>query len=333
MGEREGNRERLFRAFRNERVDRVPVGFWFHFLTKGEFNSAVDNSSLLEKNVAGHKKYIDAFHPDFVKIMSDGYFNYPRGQGKVYDSPESFARIDLLSADHPWITQQVKLAERVISLQKDTAYFYNIFSPLNNLIFLAGRDNVFRLLAEEPEVTAKALNTIAGGLIILAGELIKKGGADGIYFSVTNPDAGKIPHPVYRRYVSPSEIKVLEGAAAAGGQQILHICGFGGQRNDLRGFANYPASAFNWASHLENVDMAEGKKIFGGKAVLGGFDNVPGSLIHRGSKGDIEAFTAKLLAAAGTTGVILGADCTIPGDIDLSRLEWVRQAAADQAGA
>jgi uroporphyrinogen decarboxylase len=330
MGKREGNRERLFKAFRNERVDRVSTGFWFHFLTGGEFNSALGNPSLLEKNMAGHKKYIESFHPDFVKIMSDGYFNYPRGQGKAYDSPESLAQIDVISVDDSWVTQQVELVKRVITLQEDTAYFYNIFSPLDNLIFLAGRDRVFRFLAEKPEVTAKALDVIAMGLIVLAEEIIKKGGADGVYFSVTNPDAGKIPHPAYQQYVSPSELKVLEGAAAAGGQQILHICGFGGQRNDLRVFANYPASAFNWASHLENVDLAEGKKIFGGKAVLGGFDNVPGSLIHRGSKEDIEAFTAKLLAAAGTTGVILGADCTIPGDIDLARLEWVRQTAAGQ---
>jgi uroporphyrinogen decarboxylase len=331
VGKREGNRERLFKAFQNEVVDRVPVGFWFHFLAGGEFNSAVDNPPLWEKNLAGHKKYITAFHPDFVKIMSDGYFNYPQGRGKTYDSPESLAQIDVISADNPWVTQQVELVKRITALQEDTAYFYNVFSPLSNLIFLAGRDNVFRFLAEKPEITAKALDTIAGGLIVLAGEIIKKGGADGIYLSVTNPDAGKIPHPVYHRYVSPSEIRVLAGAAAAGGRQILHICGFGGQHNDLRVFTDYPASAFNWASHLENVDLAEGKKIFGGKAVLGGFDNVPGSLIHQGSKEDIEAFTAKLLTAAGTTGVILGADCTVPGDIDLARLEWVRQAAAQTA--
>jgi uroporphyrinogen decarboxylase len=327
MGKREGNRERLFKAFRNEGVDRVPVGFWFHFLAGGEFNSAVGNPSLLEKNAAGHKKYIEAFQPDFVKIMSDGYFNYPRGQGAAYDSPESLAGIDVISPDDPWVTQQVELVKRITALQEDTAYFYNVFSPLNNLIFLAGRDNVFRFLAEKPEITAKALDLIAAGLIVLAEAVIKKGGADGIYLSVTNPDAGKIPHPAYRQYVSPSEIKILQTA----GRHILHICGFGGQRNDLRVFADYPAAAFNWASHLENVDLAEGKKIFGGKAVLGGFDNTPGSLIHRGSKEEIQAFTAKLLAAAGTTGVILGADCTVPGDIDLARLEWVRQAAQTAA--
>jgi uroporphyrinogen decarboxylase len=39
-------------------------------------------------------------------------------------------------------------------------------------------------------------------------------------------------------------------------------------------------------------------------------------------------YTEKLLKEAGKTGVILGADCTVPPDIDLVRFNWVRDAAA-----
>ena len=45
-------------------------------------------------------------------------------------------------------------------------------------------------------------------------------------------------------------------------------------------------------------------------------------------KEEIESYTRNLLDEAGTTGVIIGADCTIPEDTSLERLEWVRQAAA-----
>ena len=34
---------------------------------------------------------------------------------------------------------------------------------------------------------------------------------------------------------------------------------------------------------------------------------------------------------AGQTGIMLGADCTVPTDIDDTRLEWVRQAAVKYA--
>ena len=73
-----------------------------------------------------------------------------------------------------------------------------------------------------------------------------------------------------------------------------------------------------------------GKKIFKNKAVIGGFDSRPGSLIHSGEKVDIEHYTEQLLSSTGDLrGIILGADCTIPSDIDLERLDWVRNRAVE----
>jgi uroporphyrinogen decarboxylase len=83
----------------------------------------------------------------------------------------------------------------------------------------------------------------------------------------------------------------------------------------------------NWAVNVEKVSMAEGKKLFDGRAVIGGFANPSESLIHTGSQEEIAAFTRKIIEEAGSTGVIIGADCTIPGDTPLEHLEWVRQAA------
>jgi len=329
MAQREGNRDRVFRAFRSEPVDRVPVGFWYHFLNGPEFNSATGNEELIARNVAGHKAFIDSFHPDFVKIMSDGFFNYPDGKGKIYLTPGSLSAIGVIAPDDPWVAGQADLVRRVTALQEDTAWFYNVFSPLNNFLFLTGRENAFRLLTEYPGEAAKALNAIAEGLLVLTRAVLDAG-ADGIYLSVTNPDSNLLSHDLYRTYVSPSEVRVLEGAAALGGRQILHICGFGGQRNDLSVFSEYPADVFNWATHVENISLARGKEIFKGKAVLGGFDNVPGSLIHRGAREEIESYTRGLLEETGTLGVIIGADCTIPGDTDHSHLEWVRETAAKQ---
>ncbi len=75
------------------------------------------------------------------------------------------------------------------------------------------------------------------------------------------------------------------------------------------------------------MSLAEGKRLFGGKAVIGGFANGPGSLLHSGSEADIRAYTKDLLAHSGRKGVIVGADCTVPPDISLERFQWVREAA------
>ena len=74
--------------------------------------------------------------------------------------------------------------------------------------------------------------------------------------------------------------------------------------------------------------LEEGRKLFDGKVVLGGFPNSQGSLIETGSKEELEKFTEQILTGAGTIGTVIGADCTIPSHLNLERLEWIRQRAA-----
>jgi uroporphyrinogen decarboxylase len=171
------------------------------------------------------------------------------------------------------------------------------------------------------------------GLAVLAGNVIRLGGADGIYLSVQNPDSAQVTDQQYAGLIRPSDLAVLAAANEIGGRNILHICGYDGVRNNLAAFADYPAQAFSWAVHVENAGLSRGRALFGGRTVIGGFPHRSGSLLEVGSQAEIEAFTAGLLAEAGRTGVILGAGCTLPPSIDLKRLEWVRRAAALPAAA
>jgi uroporphyrinogen decarboxylase len=125
-------------------------------------------------------------------------------------------------------------------------------------------------------------------------------------------------------------LDILKAANAVGGRSILHVCGYGGVRNNLESFKDYPASVFSWAVNVEGVSLGRGRRLFGGKTVLGGFPNTEGSIIQTGTKLAVEEFTQALLDEAGRTGVIIGADCTIPSDTPLERLGWIRDAA--QAG-
>ena len=72
-------REWVLQAFKNESVDKVPVGFWYHFTTDEERSDGF-NPEIFNKNIAGHKKFVADVNPDFVKIMSDGFFTYPNEQ-------------------------------------------------------------------------------------------------------------------------------------------------------------------------------------------------------------------------------------------------------------
>ena len=120
----------------------------------------------------------------------------------------------------------------------------------------------------------------------------------------------------------------MAAANAASQYNILHICGYRGHKNDVKIWQDAEAAVINWAVTFEPLSLEEGKKIFAGRAVIGGFNNNPGELLDAGSKEDIEAETERLLKNAGKTGVILGADCTVPSTIDIARLNWVRRKAA-----
>ncbi|MCL2120825.1 MAG: hypothetical protein FWH28_01065 [Clostridiales bacterium] len=324
------NKERLFRAFNNEPVDRIPVGFWFHFLQSKDFSAAVDHPALVEKNIEGHRNYIDACHPDFVKIMSDGFFHYPIGKREEYLSVSDLKKIQVIEADHPWISAQAELVQSVSSIQTDTAYFYNVFSPVSSLLGVLGAEDFFVFLKQDPAVVSEALHTIAKGLVVLTKQVSERG-ADGVYFSVSNPNTKMISTETYATYIAPSEVFYLREAEKLSENNILHICGYDGKRNVLSAYREYPAKAINWAVHVESVGLAEGKMLFGGKAVIGGFANTPGSLIHTGSKEEISAYVHNIIQEAGKTGVIIGADCTVPADIAYERLNWIRQAVADMS--
>ena len=71
------------------------------------------------------------------------------------------------------------------------------------------------------------------------------------------------------------------------------------------------------------MDLVQGKAFFGGRYVLGGFDNRPQGVLYAGTKDEVTAETRRLVAQAGTTGVILGADCTLPATVDVHRFQWV----------
>ena len=79
----------------------------------------------------------------------------------------------------------------------------------------------------------------------------------------------------------------------------------------------------------QQFKVEEGKKLFGGRAVIGGFDQTKDSVLYRGSKEEIEAYVEKLIEDVGKVGVVVGADCTVPADISVERLNWARNKAKE----
>lgn len=319
-------------AFHNKPVERIPFGFWFHFAQEHEFTKGLEDPAIIQKNIAGHKKFFKDFNPDFVKLMSDGFFEYPNPILIHAKSAAELKQLKPIGPDHPWIIEQVKLVKELTdAFGSEVLTFYNIFAPATFFKLLFGDDGnkiLADFIVEDKEAVTHALNVIAEDLATLSKKVITEGKADGIYLSVQNVQDLRITPEIYKEVVAPGELNVLAVANEVSENNILHICGYEGSRNDISLYVDYDAKVINWAVTIENISLKEGKELFGGKAVIGGFDNRATGLLYSGSKAEIEDFTEQLLNQAGKTGIILGADCTVPGDIEPERLDWARSKAA-----
>jgi uroporphyrinogen decarboxylase len=264
--------------------------------------------------------------------MTDGFFLYPNEAIIHADAGADLGKAVSIGEDHPWIEKQIDYAKTITGLcGSEVMCFYNIFSPATFFRFTrTGREGkgLADFIAEDRDAAAHALNVAAEDLAVLSRRLISEAGVDGVYFSAQDINDPRVTDEIREQILAPSDCKALEPAVSASQFNILHVCGYAGYRNDLSHFTGYPAQIINFASVVEGVSLGEGKKIFRGKPVIGGFGNTTADILYRGSRAEIEAETERLLKEAGTLGVVLGADCTIPRDIDRDRLKWVRDKAA-----
>ena len=76
--------------------------------------------------------------------------------------------------------------------------------------------------------------------------------------------------------------------------------------------------------------MSEGRKLFPGKCILGGFDNNPKTLITEGDRADVEKFAEDCIEESEYRYFILGADCSVPNSIANERLRWITYRAQEK---
>jgi uroporphyrinogen decarboxylase len=304
---------RVLNAMDGKEVDHVPVGFWFHF--SGE-------EAKGETCVQAHLKYYRAVDGDFIKVMCDGYFPYPL-ERKIEKASDWYT-IKPLGKDHPFIQEQVWRAKRIKEEVKDECcVFYNVFAPFSSIRFGAGDDLVMKHLREDPEAVKHALDVIAQDNAALAELVITEAKNDGVYYCVQGGELDRMPHQLYRSAITPSDLYVLEQANKFSKYNILHLCGWAGTKNRLELWKDYPAKVMNWAVFVEEMSLEQGREYFGGKTVLGGFQNLRPGVIFYGTEQEVRAFTRNIIFKFGKRGLIIGADCTIPNEVDYNRFKWV----------
>ena len=208
-------KELVLRAIRGEAVERIPVGFWLHYVTQEEKELGLDNPSVVEKSIKGHQHYVEEISPDFVKIMSDGFFRYPSAlYSREITSIQELKDIQPIGEHHPWIEQQIKVVKEIRShFHEEIASFYNIFSPISYLKRWFRTDQsrgdqvISDFIKEDPEALAHVLDVIAEDIATLSCRLIQEAGVEGIYFSTQQVQDERVSQEEYRKFIEPRDRK------------------------------------------------------------------------------------------------------------------------------
>lgn len=312
-------RERVLACMNHLTVDRAPVGFWFHFSDEQKMGAAC---------VQAHLDYYNHVDVDLAKIMCDGYFDYPNPLAQSVQKASDWYHLKPLGKNHPFLREQVDRAKAVRDgLKDDMCVFYNVFAPFSSIRYGTSDELVMAHLREDPQAVAYALGIIAEDNSTLCELLMTEAGCDGIYYCVQGGEKDRMTGETYRAYITPSDKAVLSHANKFSPYNILHCCGWAGIPNRLENWQDYPAKVINWAVFIEEMDLVRGRAFFGGKTVLGGCDNRKTGVLYTGSKAEVQSFVRKLVSSFDQdTGYMIGADCTLPADIDKKRIQWVIEA-------
>ena len=320
-------KEWVKKAFDGEQVDRVPMGFWHHFIPHAKMGLIPTHPELTEEYFELNRQWLKDLDPDFVKIMSDGYLMMPLDIGS--GTPEAIANVKAVDLQ-AFIDGSVNIARGCREIYgPDMLLLMNIFSPFITLvkqIRACYKDQAYpvlkQMIKEHPEQIKAGVEKVTDFMIEVVKAVMGEDRADGIYLCTRqctmDEDAVKL-------IINPSEIRLLEAANAIGTYNAAHICDFDGKQTNMALYAEYPVKVFNWAVKTEGLKLSEGRKIFGGRTVMGGFDMNKEGVLYTGPKEAVKAETKKILADAGRQRVILGADCTVDPSIATEHLVWVRE--------
>lgn len=284
---------------RNARQDYIPAAFFIHFDKAFHFGPPA---------VQKHLEYFRYTGMDFVKIQFERTFPPIPDIKRPEDwrNMPSF-KLDFYQPELEAVQGLVKAAKR------EALVLVTLYSPF----MCAGHTTSLPLLTahlqESPEPVRKGLEAITGSLMLFVRECIRLG-VDGFYASTQGGEAGRFRDPlVFTRHVKPFDLVLMNEMDRPYLFNILHVCDYNGPYSDLSPFVDYPGHVVNGNPQLTSgtltwKDMA---RMFN-RPCMGGMDRH--GIIGSGTAEEAGKAATKVLNAASAP-FVLGADCTLPSDI------------------
>ena len=291
------SRQRVDRALAGQSVDRPPRSLWHHF-------------GLERQGAAKHAEAILAFHRDYktdlVKVMSD--FPFPKPKGQWWEVKELTS---------PYAPQLEALAIINRGLARSAHFVETIFNPWNVAEKLSSKQDVKRLMTENPDRLLHTLDAIARSLANHT-RLALSNGASGIFLAIANASPAVMSPAEYAKFSEPFD-RLVFNAASGAPINVLHI--HGGDVYLDRFVTGWPGAVLNYSIEHTRTSFAATRKKFSG-VLMGGIDEdaYPSLTLTQ-----IKAQAVKARQEAGAK-FILSPGCSVPNDTPAAKLKLLAEA-------
>jgi uroporphyrinogen decarboxylase len=263
---------------------------------------------------------------DFVKIQYETPFP-PRLEIK---SPDDWGKMPLYGKD--FYEDQLYIVEGLVKkAKKDALVIMTTYSPF----MCAGQTTrhtpdmgqtlITEHIKENPEKVKQGMEVITESLMLFVKACIELG-VDGFYASTQGGESHRFEDiELFNACVKPYDLALMEEMNRCCQFNILHVCDFHDGYDSLAPFVDYPGDVVNCSLTLgdQEISAKEVSRMFG-RLYMGGLDRK--GVIATGTEGEIDAAVAEVLQEAPDR-FILGADCTLPADIDWDNIRTAISAA------
>jgi uroporphyrinogen decarboxylase len=277
----------------------IPAAFFIHF--EKSFRSG---PAAVEK----HLEYFRFTGMDFVKIQ------YEKTFPSIADikKPEDWGKMPFYKLD--FYQPQLEVVKGLVEeLKKEALVIVTLYSSFMCANHSVTSELVTAHLQENPEAVKKGLEIITDSLMLFVKECIRLG-VDGFYASTQGGEAGRFPDTrIFEKYIKPYDLVLMNEINRSCQFNILHVCDYHGPYNDFSPFLDYPGHLVNCNPQLSTGRLAwkEIAQMFQ-RPCLGGLDRQ--GIIVSGGKEEIEKAVNEELREVPHP-FVLGADCTLPGEI------------------
>ena len=306
-------KERMLNAMKGKPVDRVPVTFFAHKADAKAHIDWVNNSGM-----------------DGIAIEPEGYYGIHGQWNAPLKTLDDFKKLRPFTGKDEWIAAQVDRAARVVdALKGEKAVFTMLFTPFSVIKHtLQSEYAVMDLWHEDPKAFVQIMDIFEESNFNMIEELKAKSGLDGLFVSFQNAEKWRFTQQEYEELLAPYDKRLLDKVNKAYDHNIVHLCSWGNEPNNIGLWKDYDYETVNWGVFQEeNLSLLQGRSFFKpGTTVMGGFDRLPEGILYRGSREEIVQYTKKLIEESGRERLILCADCSVEKELPDEHIRWVVEA-------